>query len=175
MVLFTASTDVLDGGYAHLVGTRSDFSQQLDTMADMAVIFSAPGLIALLFPDVARQRASHVGLVILVAAPVLLLEWRKFRRLGGLHINSARATAFVAHLWVLNLLGRNQDSKLLFRLFLGAAGGAALESLYVIIRQPDLDRLSETPLLDDLCATFGVANPIAALLLSDPTRQTTRK
>lgn len=151
-VALSATTDVLDGAIARLTGERSAFGSQFDTVADMAIILSAPAWMAMLYPEVLRSRRRSLLTLTGAAAVLLGVEWRKFRRLGNLHIHSARAAAVVAHLYVLVLFITGRDSRRLFRLFVLLASGAAIESAWVILRRASLDGLSETPLLDDLLA-----------------------
>lgn len=151
-VVLSATTDVLDGAIARLTGERSAFGSQFDTVADMAIILSAPAWMAMLYPENFRSKLRPLLMVAGVAAVLLGIEWRKFRRLGNLHIHSARAAAVVAHLYVLVLFITARDSSWLYRLFVLLAGGAAIESAWVIVRRASLDGLSETPLLDDLLA-----------------------
>lgn len=149
-VALSAASDVLDGGIARLQGERSDFGSQLDTVADMAIILSAPGWMRLLYPDAFRKRRGPLLALLAVAGVTLSIEWRRHGRLGDLHIHSTRAAAVAAHLWVINLFVRGHDSDLLFRLFLLLAAGGAAESLAVILTEPTLEGLSETPLFDRL-------------------------
>ncbi len=170
-VLSAAASDVLDGTAARFAGQRSSFSKQLDTVADIAVIATAPALVAKLYPDSFHRRGRPLAVLGVVAGGVLGLEWLKFRRVGAMHIDSARGSSVVAHVWLLNLLIRGRDNPLLFGLFILSAVGAAFESLYVILRKPGLDHLSETPLIDDFLAAAHLPNPMDRLPFHDPERR----
>jgi phosphatidylserine synthase len=170
-VALSAATDVLDGAVARVSGERSAFGSQFDTVADMSIILSAPGWMALLYPEVARRRRGPLLALGMAAGALLAIEWRRSRRLGNLHIDSARAAAVVAHGYVLNLFGRGRDSDLLFRGFVILAAGAAAESLYVIAFRDTLDDLSETPLLDAVFAMLGRENPLDRSPFHDPSRR----
>lgn len=149
-IVLTAGSDVLDGVLARLSGERSDFGSQFDTVADAAIILSAPGWISLLYPAVLQKRRFPLLILTGVATGLLAVEWCRFRQFGNLHMHSARAAAVVAHVYVIVLFVTAHDSKWLFRLFLGLAGGAAAESAWVILRSSSLAGLSDTPLRDDL-------------------------
>jgi phosphatidylglycerophosphate synthase len=159
-VVVSATTDVLDGVVARASGQRSEFGKQLDTVADMAIILSAPGWTALLYPQVAARRGRPLVVLGATAGVLLALEWRKLHKIGALHIDSARSAAVFAHLYALNLFVRGKDSSPLFTAFLIAATGAAVETAYVIATRDDLVGLSETPLLDAVFAAAGIDNPL---------------
>lgn len=148
LVAVAATTDVLDGALARLSGQRSTFGSQLDTIADSAVILSAPTWIELLYPEAFQRRKGPVVVLLMVAAGILAVEWRKFRRFGNLHIHSTRAASVAAHFYVLNLLLRGRDEEALFDLFLILAGGAVAEIVVVLATRESLDELTETPLLE---------------------------
>jgi phosphatidylglycerophosphate synthase len=170
-VVLSGATDVLDGAISRLTGRRSEFGSQFDSVADMTIILSSMGWMALLYPDVARRRRRALLVLGGSAALLLSIEWRKFHKLGAMHIHSARAAGIAGHLYVLNLFGRGEDSRPLFTGFLGLASIAAAESLFVIVQHDDLDHLSETPLLDALFDAAGMANPLQRLPFFDPLRR----
>ncbi|MGE3797840.1 MAG: CDP-alcohol phosphatidyltransferase family protein [Thermomicrobiales bacterium] len=151
-VAISAATDVLDGVIARRSGKRSPFGSQFDTVADMAIIVSAPGWMALLYPEVMRNRRRPLLALGIVAGVLMSFEWIEHRRVGNLHIHSARAAAVAGHLYVLNLFTRENDAGVLFHLFTVLAAGAAIESAWVIVCRGSLDELSETPLLDHIRA-----------------------
>jgi phosphatidylglycerophosphate synthase len=170
-VAVSATTDVLDGVLSRSTGQRSAFGMQFDTAADMAIILSAPGWMALLYPEIAARRGKPL-LVLGVGAGVLLsLEWRKMHKVGALHIDSARAAAAMAHGYVLNLFVRGRDSTPLFTGFLVLAVGAAVETAYVVATRDDLAGLSETPLLDAVFRAAGIDNPLDRSPFHDPARR----
>ena len=170
-VVVSATTDVLDGLAARATGQRSEFGKQFDTVADMAIILSAPGWIVLLYPEVAARRGKPLVMLGAIAGILLTLEWHKLHKLGALHIDSARSAAAFAHLYTLNLFVRGKDSTPLFSAFLVAAMAAAIETAYVIASRDTLDGLTETPLLDALFAAAGIDNPLDRSPFHDPRRR----
>jgi phosphatidylglycerophosphate synthase len=170
-VVVSATTDVLDGLAARATGQRSEFGKQFDTVADMAIILSAPGWIVLLYPEVAARRGKPLVMLGAIAGILLTLEWHKLHKLGALHIDSARSAAVFAHLYTLNLFVRGKDSTPLFSAFLVAAMAAAIETAYVIASRDTLDGLTETPLLDALFAAAGIDNPLDRSPFHDPRRR----
>jgi phosphatidylglycerophosphate synthase len=173
-VVVSAATDVLDGTLARATGNRSEFGKQLDTVADMAIILSAPGWLALLYPEVLHRRKSPLLALGGAAGILLTIEWRRYQKVAALHIDSARAAAVVAHLYALNLFVRGRDSNLLFSGFVLLAAGAGIETLYVIVSRETLNDLSETPLLDALFDASGIANPVDRSPFHDPARRAGR-
>ncbi len=171
-IAVSAVTDVLDGAVARVSGERSEFGGQLDSIADMAIIVSSPGWMALLYPDVLRRRRTPLLTLSGVAVLLLAIEWGRYHKLGALHIDSARAAAVVGHGYVLDLFLREHDSDALFRLFTILSAGAAIESAWVILIRESLDDLSETPFLDRLSSTLGLPNPLALRPFHDPARST---
>jgi phosphatidylglycerophosphate synthase len=170
-IVVTATTDMVDGGLARLRHDYSEFGAQLDAVADMAIILSAPAWMAMLYPDVLRRRRRTLLAMSGVAALLLAIEWRKFRKAGAMHIDSARAASVLAHGYVLLLFVRGKDSDLLFRGFVLLGGVAAIETAYIIATRDDFTRLTETPLLDDLLAAAGLPNPLGRLPFHDPGRR----
>jgi CDP-alcohol phosphatidyltransferase len=148
-IAVSGASDVLDGVVARRSARRSQFGKQLDTAADLAVILSAPGWMALLCPSAFRRRSRPLLALAVPGAALLAYEWKRFRRLGALHIDSARAGAIIAHLYVLNLFVRGRDSNALFNGFLALAASAAGETAYILLTRDDVETLSSRPLISD--------------------------
>lgn len=149
-VVLSALSDTADGAVSRLLGGRSNYSRQLDTLADCAVMLSSLGWLTLARPGALQPVKRTILAIGAVAGVLLAIEWRRYRKLGALHIGSARAAAAIGHLYVLDLLWRGSASRAFLRLFQVLAIGAMIESAWVILGDHDLDDHSSLPLLKRL-------------------------
>jgi phosphatidylglycerophosphate synthase len=150
-IVLSACSDTADGAVARLQGGRSNYSRQLDAVADSAVMLSSLGWLAVARPGALRPLSRCIGAIAAVAAVLLTIEWRRYRKLGALHIGSARAAAVVGHLCVLDLFWRGSASRAVLRLFQFLTAGAMIESAWVILGNHDLDDHTSFPLLKRVC------------------------
>ncbi len=149
-IVLSAISDIVDGLVSRWRGSRSAYSRQLDTIADCAVMLSSLGWLVLARPGALEPLRRTLGVIAVVAGALLAIEWRRYRMIGALHIDSARAAAVVGHLYVLNRLWRNVNSKPLRRLFQLLAFGGMIESAWVILGPVDPAHGSPRPLLRSL-------------------------
>jgi phosphatidylserine synthase len=146
-IALSGFSDIVDGFVSRLRGARSSYSRQLDTIADGAVMLSSLGWLALSRPGSLQPLRGTLVAIGAVAAALLAIEWRRYRMFGALHIDSARAAAVVGHVYVLNLLWRNAQSRLLLRLFQLLVAGGVIESAWAILGPYDPHNASPRPLL----------------------------
>ncbi len=146
-IVLSAVSDTADGAVAFLQGGRSSYARQLDAVADSAVMMSSLGWLAVSRPGVLRPLTRTITAIATVAAILLAIEWRNYRKLGALHIGSARAAAAVGHLYVLDLFWRGSASRAFLRLFQLLTAGAMIESAWVILGGHDIDDHTPLPLL----------------------------
>lgn len=132
-IVLSAISDMADGFVSRLRGSRSQYSRQLDAIADSAIMLSAIGWLRLLDPASFRRIRATLIVLAPLAAGLLAIEWRRYRMLGALHLDSARAAAVVGHLYVLDALGRGVRSTWLVRLFQMLLVGAVIESAWIIL------------------------------------------
>lgn len=149
-ILLSAGSDIADGLVTRLTGTRSNYSRQLDAIADSAVVMSALGWLALARPGALRPLRRTILAFGSIASVLLAIEWRRHRKFGALHIWSARSAAVVGHLAVLSLLWRGTTHIALLRLFQLLASGAVIESAWAILGGHNLDDQTAFPLLKRL-------------------------
>jgi phosphatidylglycerophosphate synthase len=149
-VVLSALSDTADGAVSRLQGGRSNYSRQLDAVADSAVMLSSLGWLTLARPGALQPVKRTILAIGAVAGVLLAIEWRRYRKLGALHIGSARAAAAIGHLYVLDLFWRGTASRAFLRLFQLLAAGAIIESAWVILGDHDLDDHSSLPLLKRL-------------------------
>ena len=101
-IVLSAISDIADGFVSRLRGERSDYSRQLDAVADSAVMLSSLGWLRLARPGALEPAASARSWRSWRSPrSCLTIEWRRYRQFGALHIDSARAAAVVGHLYVL--------------------------------------------------------------------------
>lgn len=146
-IILSAFTDMADGLVARLRGNRSNYSRQLDTIADSAIMLSSLGWLALARSDALAPLRNTITAILLFGSALLAVQWHRYRMFGALHLDSARATAVVGHLYILDVLWRNTASKRLFRLFQICAFGATIESAWVILFSQHPGDRSPRPLL----------------------------
>jgi phosphatidylglycerophosphate synthase len=152
-IVISAVSDIADGLVCRYRGERSSYSSQLDAIADCAVMLSSLGWLALARPGGLDPLRRTLCVISLVSSTLLLIEWRRYRMIGALHIDSARAAAVVGHLYVLNMLWRDAASKPLRRLFQLLVTGGMIESAWVILGPHDPMDGSPRPLLQWLKRT----------------------
>jgi phosphatidylglycerophosphate synthase len=146
-IVVSGVSDIADGLVCRFRGERSRYSSQLDAIADSAVMLSSLGWLALARPGALDPLRRTLCVISLVASTLLVIEWRRYRMIGALHIDSARAAAVVGHLYVLNTLWYDVASKSLRRLFQLLVTGGMIESAWVILGPHDPMDGSPRPLL----------------------------
>lgn len=149
-IVLSAGTDIADGLASRASGSRSDYSRQLDAVADSAVMIFSLGWLALARPGALRPLRGTILVIASVASVLLAIEWRRYHQLGALHIWSARSAAVVGHLYVLALLWRGTASRAWLRIFQLLTAGAMLESAWVILGDHDISDHTSVPLLKRL-------------------------
>lgn len=152
-IVVSGVSDIADGLVCRVRGERSRYSSQLDAIADSAVMLSSLGWLALARPGALDPLRRTLCVISLVASTLLVIEWRRYRMIGALHIDSARAAAVVGHLYVLNTLWYDGASKSLRRLFQLLVTGGMIESAWVILGPHDPADGSPRPLLQWLKRT----------------------
>lgn len=146
-IVLSAVSDVADGLVSRWRGSRSHYSRQLDAVADSAVMLSSLGWLALARPGALAPLRRTLAVIVAVSSVLLGIQWRRYRMIGALHIDSARAAAVIGHLYVLNMLWRNVASKPLHRLFQLLVTGGMIESAWVILGPHDPMDGSPRPML----------------------------
>jgi cardiolipin synthase len=131
--LAAAITDGLDGLIARRTRTMTTLGSHLDSLADHLLSISGFFWLGMLRPEFARER---LGLILSCAAAgltALAVSWLRFRRLGDLHLYSAKGAAFLVTGFGISLLVLGRYSTL----FLYAAAGlmflAAAETILVAL------------------------------------------
>lgn len=134
-----ALTDVADGVIARLSGTTTTFGSRLDSIADHLLTGSTIVWLLWLRPDFfARERATLTAWLILGIVS-LLVGWVKFRRIGGLHLYSAKVAGVAGYLLAIWLLFSASYPRWIFFTVIGLASLAALETMAVFLTRREVD------------------------------------
>lgn len=138
-ILVAASTDVLDGVLARTLHMRSEFGSRLDSIADHLLTGSVVIWLLVLKPEFTQRFAPWLIAWALLAAVTLLVGWLRFRRLGDLHLISAKVAMVLAYIFVSALFLFDGYRPVYFWIVLGLAFVGVAESLLVYLtrRNPD--------------------------------------
>jgi phosphatidylglycerophosphate synthase len=132
-LLLAALTDVIDGFVARRTGTATPLGSRLDSVADHLLTASTVLWLVLLRPDFfVRERVALLAWATL-AITVLIVGWIRFRRIGGLHLYSAKVAGTAGYLFAIWLLFAASYPPIAFYLVLGLATVAAAETLIVFL------------------------------------------
>ncbi|HET6763601.1 MAG TPA: CDP-alcohol phosphatidyltransferase family protein [Longimicrobiaceae bacterium] len=145
--LAAALTDGLDGIVARRTRTMTVLGSQLDSLADHLLSTSGFVWLGMLRPEFVRER---LGLILTCAAAglsALAVSWLRFRRLGDLHLYSAKAAAFLVTGFGISLLVLGRYHPLLLYVAAGTMLLAAAETILVAIVRPDPDEHTVSILL----------------------------
>lgn len=138
-IVVAGLTDVLDGPIARWTRTTSRFGSALDTVADLALATCTALWLALLRTDFVR---AHLGVLVAWAVcgiAVLAVGWLRFRRIGDLHLLSAKAAGPVAYLWAVCLLFDPACDVRLFYAAVALAFLAQAEMLWAFVTRDRVD------------------------------------
>ena len=107
-------TDFLDGRLARRLGVASPFGAKLDSLADNALAVSAPVWVALLRPDVIDAYRLPLSFVLTLYGAFLGVAWVRFRRVGNLHLSSARLGTVLLYAFAVHATLWRESAPLLF-------------------------------------------------------------
>ncbi|MEW5929309.1 MAG: CDP-alcohol phosphatidyltransferase family protein [Gemmatimonadota bacterium] len=132
-------TDVVDGRLARRTHTTTPFGSAFDSVADHLLSASLLAWLALLRPEFVREQLPVLLAWTVYALGVLAVGWIRFRRIGGLHLYSAKAAGAIAYLFGVALLVFGEYSPPLFYLVAAAATMGATEMLLVFLTRDRVD------------------------------------
>jgi phosphatidylglycerophosphate synthase len=113
-LVLAGTTDFLDGFVARRLGQESPAGARLDSIADILLLVSAVVCIELLHPEIARENPAVVAGAFSVYFVSLAVGLIKFRRLGNLHLYSAKVAGGLLYAFaVLTLVTGGYDRLLL--------------------------------------------------------------
>lgn len=138
-IIVAGMTDVLDGPIARATGATSRLGSALDTVADLSLAVSTILWLVLLRPGFGRAHWPELAIWSATGIAVLAVGWVRFRRIGDLHLYSAKAAGPVAYLFAVCLLFNPRCDVRLFYVALGLASLAQLEMLLVFLTRREVD------------------------------------
>lgn len=132
-------TDVLDGPVARRTGRSSRYGSQLDSAADILLMGSIVVWMAWLHPGFFRANVVPLVVWLTIGGAALLVTWVRFRRLGDLHLYSAKTAGVVAYLFAVWLFVTGTYHPAFFGLAVGLAILGAAETLMVGLTRDEVD------------------------------------
>ena len=121
-------TDFLDGFVARRLGQESPEGARLDAIADVLLLVSAAISLGLLHPDVVDENAGLVAVTAAVYVTSLCIGLLRFRRIGNLHLFSAKAGGALLYLFAVATLASGAYSRPLLTLAAAALMVSAAET-----------------------------------------------
>lgn len=132
-------TDVVDGRLARRTHTTTSFGSAFDSVADHLLSASLLAWLVMLRPEFVREQLPVLLAWAAYALAVLAVGWVRFRRLGGLHLYSAKAAGAIGYVFGVTLLVFGEYSPLFFYVVAGAATLGATEMLLVFLTRGRVD------------------------------------
>lgn len=138
-LLLAAATDVADGIAARRTHTATRFGSAFDSVADHLMTATAAVFLVLLRPAFIREQLVPLAVWGAVALAALGTGWVRHRRIGNLHLDSAKAAGFVGYAFVAMLFFSGRYSRPFFAFALGLAFVAVAETLAVHLSRREED------------------------------------
>jgi cardiolipin synthase len=139
LLVLAAATDVVDGIVARRTHTATRFGSALDSVADHLLAATTVGMIALLRPDFVGEQWVPLALWALFGTCVLAVGWVRHRRLGNVHLYTAKVAGVVCYAFVAALFFFDGYSRVFFAAAVGLAFLAAAETLLVLLTRIRVD------------------------------------
>lgn len=138
-IAITISTDFFDGMIARALDARSELGSRLDSIADH--LLSASFLIWLVWlqPDFFSRHGRELAIWAGFGIVALAVGWIRFRRIGDLHLYSAKLAMTAGYLFGISLLFFDGYDPRVFYLVLFICFVAAAETLLVYLTRRDPD------------------------------------
>jgi phosphatidylglycerophosphate synthase len=138
-VAVAVSTDILDGTLARALDARSELGSRLDSIADHLLSGSFLIWLVWLRPEFVIRHWLEIVTWVVFGAITLLVGWVRFRRIGDLHLYSAKAAMTAGYLFGISLLFFGGYDRRVFALVIGILYLATAESLLVYLTRHDPD------------------------------------
>lgn len=138
-LLLAAATDVADGIIARRTHTTTRFGSAFDSVADHLLSASTVVFLFLLEPDFVREQLVPLSAWALPGIATLAYGWVRHRRLGNLHLYSAKLAGTVGYVFVATLFFFENYSRTFFAVALGLAFLATAETLLVLLTRSRVD------------------------------------
>lgn len=132
-VAVAASTDVADGYIARRTGRSTEFGSRFDSIADHLLTTSTAIWLVWLRPDFFREQMVPLVLWACLAAGSLLIGWVRFRRIGDVHLYSAKAAGTLGYIFAVWLLMFGSYPQQLFAVVIAVCYFAAVETSVALL------------------------------------------
>jgi phosphatidylglycerophosphate synthase len=138
-LLLAAATDVADGIVARRTHTATRFGSAFDSVADHLMTATAAAFLVLLRPAFVREQMVPLAAWSAFALAALAAGWIRHRRIGDLHLYSAKAAGLVGYAFVATLFFSERYNRVFFAFALGLAFVAVAETLAVHLSRREVD------------------------------------
>src|SRR6266540_6763034 len=133
-LVFSLTTDFLDGLLARVLKQTSELGAKLDSWADLATYLSVPIGAWWLWPEIVRQEGTWVLLGVGSYLLAVLVGWIKFRRLTSYHTWTGKAAAILLPISIVLLL--SGVAGWVFRFIVPLVVAAAFEEIGITLVSP---------------------------------------
>lgn len=138
-LMIAAMTDVADGAIARHYHRTTALGSRLDSIADHALTASTGLWLVWLRSDFVAEQLPLLGAWVALGLTALLVGWVRFRRIGDLHLYSAKIAGTLGYLFAVWLLLFGTYSVPVFHLVIGMSMLASTESLLVVATRSTVD------------------------------------
>jgi phosphatidylglycerophosphate synthase len=132
-------TDVLDGPIARRTGRVTRLGSQLDSVADNILYVSIVAWLFMLRPTFFREYAVPIGVWLAIATLSIVVGWVRFRRVGNLHLYSAKAAGVVNYVFAVYMLMFDGPAVPFFWVAMTFAFAGSAETLLVVLTRSHVD------------------------------------
>lgn len=131
-------TDVLDGPVARWTGLSSRFGAQLDSLGDILLMMSIFWWFVLLRPEFFMERIVPLAVWAVIGSAAVIVTLVKFRRIGNLHLYSAKTAGVLGHLFAVWIFVFDSYSDVFFAVAVIVAIVASTETLLVALTRDEV-------------------------------------
>lgn len=134
-------TDFIDGQLARRLRARTDFGSHLDSIADHLLTASTVAWVFMLRPEFVAENWRILAIWGAFALVTLAVGWIRFRRIGDLHLYSAKLAMVVGYVFATLLLYTGRYSEWFFALTVFLLFAGVLETLLVLLTADRWERI----------------------------------
>lgn len=138
-LMIAAITDVADGAIARHYHRTTALGSRLDSIADHTLTASTALWLVWLRPDFVAEQLPLLSAWVALGLTALLVGWVRFRRIGDLHLYSAKIAGTLGYLFAVWLLLFGTYSVTVFHLVIGMSILASTETLLVVSTRSTVD------------------------------------
>ena len=134
-----AFTDVLDGPIARHSHKTTARGSRLDSIADHLLTFSIAGWVIWFRPDFIAEQVYLLAAWGIVGVSALIVGWVRFRRIGDLHLYSAKVAGALMYLFAIWLLIFGTYNETVFYVVIATLFIGSGENLLVVSTRKSVD------------------------------------